>query len=302
MPTLKLQWPTRKTWANHQTAGVFYDANNPYTPIPKLSAYAGEQEIAGAIEALKTQYRDLGRDLRQANLEAGPDLRQEGVGAVEYYQWCAQLRDEERHQRLSRIWRLQRHRQEIKEVLRQMAAGGLPRLHSEYEWCAEIGVIRERYDAADKAASERWRSETKEKLVGDAAWRRELARRAEIAKAGNPDFDRLLRVWAQHDREPGPRLGDFLRVDGGYMRITGVYRGELRARTPRIDSIGNESPSYYFSEGRACAAAGGADGERYAVQDAVTTSEVRDGAFTAFHRAIAFAAPCRVFELQETTP
>ena len=66
MPTLKLQWPTRKAWANHQTAGVFYDANNPYAPIPRLSAYAGRQEIAGAIAALKAQYRDLGHDLRHA--------------------------------------------------------------------------------------------------------------------------------------------------------------------------------------------------------------------------------------------
>jgi hypothetical protein len=82
-------WPTREQWA--------YRQQHPYwdgeTGCPfagkyshRLSDYATAEEIAALTAALKDLYRELGRDLRTANLQAASLKRQPGESSAAQYQ------------------------------------------------------------------------------------------------------------------------------------------------------------------------------------------------------------------------
>jgi hypothetical protein len=245
---------------------------------------------------LEKQYRDLGRELRNAKLAAGPELRQKGESALMHHRRAGRF-DEEQKQRRSRIWQLQYHRKAVKQALEQIDEGDVPVSNRAYELCAEAAVLGARYDAAYRAALDRWQAEVYERLTGDIAWQKELERRAEIAEAGNPAMDMLIRRWAQREDEPGPRVGDFLRVGDECARITRLApdRDQLYAEIPRDDD--HHCPCLFRYEDPVKALSAG--GRRHRLQDIVATNDVRDGLFwfQPFKEGIRFTAPCRVFQL-----
>ena len=120
-----------------------------------------------------------------------------------------------------------------------------------------------------------------------------------------PEFDAedariLARREALYNQIEGPRVGDFLRVDGGYLRFTHDWDDSIQT-TVRPKHPCHGDASFYLSDGHV-SFSGSLDPAIYKnlLRD---TGEKRDGSFWFFHhnsagagQGVYFKIPCRVFE------
>jgi hypothetical protein len=174
--TRTYNWPDREEWAKQQR--TFYgDMAEDLRVSRKLADYASPEETAALTAALKALWLAQGRKLRAAKQSVGPLLRQPGESQRDHYTRIRALPEAE--QRTAYQWRyVQSDRHETNEALQAATQGWLPehQLHGDAKLI--LAPIQARYDAAWEAAFKQLQHQVESRSVDDAAWEKELKRRA----------------------------------------------------------------------------------------------------------------------------
>ena len=176
-------WPTGAQWAYRQQHAYWDSADGcPFEVEHALSHYAEPGEIATLVAQLKQLYHELGREMRAAKLQAGPLLRQPGELGHDYSRRVLSLSRAE-HDLWCEPLRLRDDRRMIADVLRGIANNNVP-LQARYQSLHGktkdlVTPINDRYQNAWKAAREKW-EQKHQQPIDDAAWGRELERRAQV--------------------------------------------------------------------------------------------------------------------------
>jgi hypothetical protein len=168
-------WPLREEWAYRQQHPYWdYETGCPFVDKYKhrLSDYATEEEIATLIAALKNLWREKGREMRVAKLQAA----ERGLSERDWYH----LPEGEEKEIAIRPGLLQSERKSINALLAKIRHGGISfiRYNSGCEEATELlRPFNERFNAAYEAAEAEWKYECLQIPVDDAAWEKELQRR-----------------------------------------------------------------------------------------------------------------------------
>jgi hypothetical protein len=149
-------WPSREEWAKDQRTPYYdhFEGGEGSIISNRLADYADETTIAAAIKALESLWRELGRQMR-----ACQDAEQKEI-----------LKD---------------RRAGINCALKTMRAGEIPSEHAECRSVLSSAILApfdEPRDAALKAAYEQREREIAATPIDDAAWAKELQRRAHVEK------------------------------------------------------------------------------------------------------------------------
>jgi hypothetical protein len=186
------EWPSRERWAE-QHQRPYWDEGDPCPYYDnyshQLSDYATPEEITALTASLKERYRELGRELKAANLRIKPWRQQRGEGQVAWYRRFRQLpvKDQEA---LHAAGNLRDERSNINDLLTKIRNNEIPnrtRNYSNYvpgkagELVAPFNV---RYDAAFKAARDAYLQEyAAQHPPDDAAWDAAIDQRYEERQA-----------------------------------------------------------------------------------------------------------------------
>jgi hypothetical protein len=182
------EWPTREQWAT-QCQRPYWDEGDrcPYDDnySHQLSDYATPEEIVTLTTTLKDLYRELGRKLRAENLRIKPFGQQPGEGQVVWYRRFRQLSAEDQ-EAFHAAGNLRFERAGINDLLTRIRNNEIPnetRCSNYVPGKAGelVAPFNERYDAAFQAARDAYFQEyAAQHPADDAAWERELQRRAAI--------------------------------------------------------------------------------------------------------------------------
>jgi hypothetical protein len=174
-------WPSREEWAKTERT-PYADRFEDLGVSRCASDYATPSEIDAAITALKALYADEGRKLKAAKLAAGPLSRQPGETKLAHVRRYYSATTEGGRAALVPVYTHEERRQEINEAIKDLRNDTLPNHRS---WAGVEDIIapmENRWLAAHAAASEALRKEIEATPIDDAAWERELQRRASLAK------------------------------------------------------------------------------------------------------------------------
>jgi hypothetical protein len=181
-------WPSREEWT-HRLQHPYWDCETGYPWKDrfghKLSDYATPEEVAVLTTALKDLYRELGSELRAANLRINPSHRQQrGEGQKVWYQRFKLLPAQDR-EAFHAAGELERERSQVNDLLAKIRDDAIPNQTRHTNWVFGrakplVTPFAERYEAANKAALEQWKQECLQRPVDDAAWEEELCRRKRI--------------------------------------------------------------------------------------------------------------------------
>jgi hypothetical protein len=182
------EYPDRDEWAKRQRtfyADLADSARDAVTT--RILDYATQEEIGTAVAELRARWTVLGRRLREINKALQPytGLREFDGLSEEQQQLHCQSRD------------LQDQRKSILKVAKEWGQNPNPYLgeaHFDSFLCHSVGLkqmasdgacptyrsIIGRWAAAKKAAEDAARIRTENKPIDDAAWARELERRADL--------------------------------------------------------------------------------------------------------------------------
>jgi hypothetical protein len=182
------EWPSREQWAE-QYQSPYWDVED--CPFDKnyshrLTDYATPEEIAALTVALKDLYCELGRKLQAANLRIKPsDRQQRGEGQQAWDRRFCQLPQEDKDA-FGEASNLRFERSVINDLLTRIRNNKIPnrtRCSSFVPGKPDelVAPFNARYDAAGAAAREAYvREYIAQHQPDDAAWERELERRASI--------------------------------------------------------------------------------------------------------------------------
>jgi hypothetical protein len=183
------EWPSREQWAA-QYPRPYWDSETdcPYDDrySHKLSNYATPEEITALATALNALYRDLGRELKAANQRIKPaNQQQRGEGHAAWYRRFRELPPEDKEPFIV-AGRARGRRSEINDLLARIRNNEIPNQTRSSNYVPEeigdlVAPINARYRAAGEAARDAYVAEyTAQHVPDDAAWERELERRAAI--------------------------------------------------------------------------------------------------------------------------
>jgi hypothetical protein len=178
------EWPSRGEWAKRERA-CYSDLFDDVAVSTKADDYGTAEEIAAAIDGLRHEWSRLGRELKIARHAAGSLLRQPET----QYQATHRYLDmaEEDRARLDRVVFTQHLRRDVAEFRRALEAGRLMPPHGlALAWRLEaiptagpaLRILFDRYEAAWERARQQRRDEILATPIDDAAWAKELERRA----------------------------------------------------------------------------------------------------------------------------
>jgi hypothetical protein len=185
------EWPSREQWAEqhqHPYPDWIEGGRCPYADkySHRLSDYATSEEVAALTTALKNLYRDLGRKLQAANLcIKTSDQQQRGEGHAAWYRRFRELPPEDQES-LIEAGHLRSQRSEINDLLARIRNNEIPNRTRCSNYVPEkpgelVAPINARYNAARKTAADAYdREYAAQHPADDAAWEKELRRRAAI--------------------------------------------------------------------------------------------------------------------------
>jgi hypothetical protein len=182
------EWPSRERWAE-QHQHPYWDEGDrcPYDNnySHQLSDYATSDEVAMLTAALKNLYRELGRELQALNLRIKPWRQQ--PGELQRYWYCRfrQLPKEDQ-ETFRAAGNLRHERSAIKDVLTRIRNNEIPNRTRNSNYVPGkagelVALVNARYETACTAARAAYfREYAAQHPADDAAWERELQRRAAI--------------------------------------------------------------------------------------------------------------------------
>jgi hypothetical protein len=183
------EWPSRERWAEHYVHPPWDEGDRcPYNDrySQALSDYATPEEIAALTTALKDHYRKLGSELKAVNLCIDPAHQQQrGEGQVVWYRRYKELPEAERKP-LAVAGLLRNERSRVNDLLARIRNDEIPNRTRDANYVPGkpgelVAPISARYQAAFEAARDAYFREYADQHVpDDAAWERELERRARI--------------------------------------------------------------------------------------------------------------------------
>jgi len=188
MQNTKITWPTREEWAEQQRA-LYYDRFDCLDLDERLSVYASESEIETIIGALQSLWKAEGVHLRALNVPKELE-RQRGESLSAHLQRHETAMTPVEQELFSSARELKFQRSAINEAIRHLRADEMPAFYS----CDTAKVLKipsiatlfdpvlVRYEAAKEAAEEKRRQEILATPIDDAAWERELQRRANLER------------------------------------------------------------------------------------------------------------------------
>jgi hypothetical protein len=180
--TTEYNWPSREEWAIRQRTA--FAEETPYIP-PKVTDYASDaEEINEAIFELKARWKVCGQEMAAAKRAARELAHQPDETGTQYVRRYYAMTEAE--QELSyRPKKCRAERNLINEVIRALQQGELHWRARNVLSCSPIlSRIWERYEAALQRASEARIEEIANTPIDDAAWEKELERRAEFENPG----------------------------------------------------------------------------------------------------------------------
>ena len=135
-------------------------------------------EVASVVSMLKKTRRDHGRRMQAARERAGSLAQQHGETLRQFDKRYLAMSDAERELagEASHFQSMRRDINEIIATLQNNAAVPWPLPHGDYQPPLLLEIAA-RYEAASKAADERYIAEVAARPVDDAAWQQELERR-----------------------------------------------------------------------------------------------------------------------------
>jgi hypothetical protein len=148
---------------------------NPNPATRQLSAYATPAEIEELVAVLKAQWRECGRQMKEAAANIRPLLRQKGESnAAAYQRFCAMGKAEQ--ERVNEVDCLQEQRRDINRLIKEIIDEGIVPWRWVYaiDGLPQLAAVMARYDAARGLADEAWHREVAATPVDDAAWEEEL--------------------------------------------------------------------------------------------------------------------------------
>jgi hypothetical protein len=183
-------WRSREQWA-YRRRHPYWDSDCcPFADkySERLSDHATAEEIAALTTALQDLYRELGRTLRATNLRAAPHQQQRGEGCAAWYRRLHQLPQDDQRA-VEAAWFLRIERAQINDLLAKIRGDTIPDATRSGSVvgspAALVAPFIERRDAAFKAAREQWHRQFLQVPIDDAAWDKELKRRAQIEARGS---------------------------------------------------------------------------------------------------------------------
>lgn len=191
MSTTPHQWPDREEWARRRRTVYTDDVANVRDQVSQhLPDYATAEQVDAAITELRTYWRQLGKDVRAANAAARNafprwgDWRGDPAGYLD----DMKALDAEAQSTLERADELAQHRKDVNGQIRDLAAGFLPRRTRWIRTSTPVGAspvlagIVGRYHASQAAAEAAFVERIRTAPIDDAAWQKELEKRAELER------------------------------------------------------------------------------------------------------------------------
>jgi hypothetical protein len=178
--TMNREWPTREQWAEQQRAAYWdSDIPHPYNASRRLSDYATPDEIHAIIAELKALWSTYGREMKA--VKDHPAVKRSDESLSDYLTRLKTMSETEK-EISGRPINMKYRRSEINEMLKQLRNGevpfrGLDPIRAAAPLC---DALLARYEAAAEAGIQKYVDECAARPVDDAAWARELERRAEI--------------------------------------------------------------------------------------------------------------------------
>lgn len=165
-------WPSREEWAKTQQTYYWDD----YIPVSnRVRDYASDDELAAAVEELRSRIKLLDAQVREAKKVVGHLVQQKGETKMAYCRRWMAMTEEEQDKQAS--WdRPRDHARDLRGVLRALADGDLPRSSGDG---LKAEVFGERYQQAVREYHDEQRRIYAERPIDDEAWERELQRRRE---------------------------------------------------------------------------------------------------------------------------
>ncbi len=184
----KHNWPNRDEWARDKRTVYAGDVHEVRVDVSRdVAEYATPEQFAAALAELGSYWRALGKDVRAANnaaTAASPWWRKRRDDPLGYAIARDELADDV-GQVLARAHAAIDHRKDINTLIKSLAAGRLPGFTlttAPAEAAPVFASIVARYVAAQDAAVAAFIERRQTAAIDDAAWQRELERRAAISK------------------------------------------------------------------------------------------------------------------------
>jgi hypothetical protein len=191
-------WPSRKEWAVTRRTS-FADDVQQVTDMTSAdpATYASTEQIAQAVDELRAHWRQLGTELRAANTLAKEIFPMHGKwpstaeGRAAMFQMLEDLSPEQTAI-IDRATMIRDHRARVREAVRGLSGENRQLrlwvcsrvlLNLPAGSCPEWRAIVSRWLHAREQAAAGYRAGVECRPVDDAAWRKELARRAGINAA-----------------------------------------------------------------------------------------------------------------------
>jgi hypothetical protein len=180
------EWPSREQWAAHYQHPHWDEGDRcPYDDnySHQLSDYVTPDEITMLTAALKNLYRELGRELRNINLHTWQPQR--GEKNADWYRRFRQMSAEDQ-ETFQAAQNLRWERSAINDVLKRIRSNEIPNGTRKSNYVPGkagelVAPVNARYWAAFEAARDAYfREYAARHPADDAAWEKELQRRAAI--------------------------------------------------------------------------------------------------------------------------